>query len=964
MKKFILSLILALLMAGNVFAATISKSFTATGAGGDLLVKVGDSFTYSVSGTFVGTVVLQKSTNYFTWETVATATGSASGTIIASSDNANQVFYRFWCDAYTSGTIVTSMTDATGYVNPIDEWKNKNGETVAYTTETGLVVRDLTVTGTPTGVSTVSDSAFDTTWNGDTTTSPSKNTIFDKVQSMSSGFLSDDSTGSLGTLPTNTTFVKNYGTTGIASADADSSTGSATATFTATRSASAPATYITIDGVITTTTTSNSPRFTQGFYDEYGFHARRGVIIEGSATNNIIQSSGLTDAAWVASNMTVTSNSVGAPDGNTTAETLTSTAQNATLTQTVTAGSAQYTESIFLKRKTGTGPIYISGDNGTTLYACNVLDTVNWVRCQTFKTTTNPTLQIIIANKGDAVYAWGGQLETGAWASTYIPTTTTALTRGAEVLKYATSGNLTAAGQSIFIKMTPFWGGNDTSTNLTAFDTDTKRQIINLSTSADSFQFYPNFTDSSGSLQVGVGNIDRNKTIIAAGSYTAATPSSAVYVNGFQDASDTSTAITAPAYGTSFYIGSTSTPNAQINAIIEEVRVYNTELTKAQVFNVEQDMGLRKKTHILAVGDSISSSNGSGTISGNWSYRRELQYQLGDKYLMVGNKSSPTYDQFPNYFYPLSTRNAAVSGETSTQILARIPANISSYFVAGTYNKGSAVLIHAGTNDITLDPQSNLALSITAAITNIKSMIDLFDAADPEINIYVCKIIPRYDTSANIWYTQRFNEELARTRLTWSKKNVYIVDMQGAFKADSNWKTDYMYDSKHPNDAGFNVMGKVYAAAVKDAVTQNIFTRNSFSAYAAGTVYSLTNASALVDFGTTDPTIQIDLPGRYIVSGGVQLKYNAATFVANQTATCKITRLNNTAADLTGATRTTDLRIITTITDNAGYVQIPATYYDTVNTNDVLAVYCGLSAAPGAGSVDATSAEITATRLY
>lgn len=160
MKKFILSLILAVLLAGNAFAATVSKSFTAIGAGPSLSVKVGDSFTYSVSGTFSGTVYLQRSTNGFTWSTVATATGSASGTVIASSDNANQVQYRFWCDAYVSGTIVTTLTEATGYDVPVDQWKNKNGDVVAYTTENGLVVQNLTVTGTSTGTGGGGSSSF------------------------------------------------------------------------------------------------------------------------------------------------------------------------------------------------------------------------------------------------------------------------------------------------------------------------------------------------------------------------------------------------------------------------------------------------------------------------------------------------------------------------------------------------------------------------------------------------------------------------------------------------------------------------------------------------------------------------------------------------------------------------------------------------------------------------------------
>lgn len=142
-------------------------------------------------------------------------------------------------------------------------------------------------------------------------------------------------------------------------------------------------------------------------------------------------------------------------------------------------------------------------------------------------------------------------------------------------------------------------------------------------------------------------------------------------------------------------------------------------------------------------------------------------------------------------------------------------------------------------------------------------------------------------------------------------------------------------------------------------------TRNPYTiaTYGAGTVYALTNTQAAIDMGTTDPVIVLARAGTYLISGTVQLKYNAATFAANQTATCKIRRTNNTAADLTAATRTADLRIITLLTDNAGTVIIPPTIYTTSNTDDSLTLFGAVSTAPGAGSVDVVSAEIIAIKL-
>lgn len=152
-----------------------------------------------------------------------------------------------------------------------------------------------------------------------------------------------------------------------------------------------------------------------------------------------------------------------------------------------------------------------------------------------------------------------------------------------------------------------------------------------------------------------------------------------------------------------------------------------------------------------------------------------------------------------------------------------------------------------------------------------------------------------------------------------------------------------------------NATGEVQSAGSRIGYTINTV--------AAGTVYALTNAAATLDFGTTDPTIIIDKAGTYLIFARVMAKYNAATFAANQTLTCKLRRTNNTAADVTNSTTAQTLRIITTITDGFE-VPLPPVIYTTTNTDDVIAVQGLLSAVPAVGSVDMTEAAITAIRLY
>ena len=124
----------------------------------------------------------------------------------------------------------------------------------------------------------------------------------------------------------------------------------------------------------------------------------------------------------------ITDNSTTAPDGATTADTLTAAAANSTLLQTITSAIAPRAFSIWLKRLTGTGNIDLTVDGGTTWTTVAVTST--WTRfILTRENVTNPGVGIRIVTKDDAVYAWGAQLESKNNASSYIPTTTAAITK-------------------------------------------------------------------------------------------------------------------------------------------------------------------------------------------------------------------------------------------------------------------------------------------------------------------------------------------------------------------------------------------------------------------------------------------------------------------------------------------------------------------------------------------------------
>ncbi len=136
----------------------------------------------------------------------------------------------------------------------------------------------------------------------------------------------------------------------------------------------------------------------------------------------------------------------------------------------------------------------------------------------------------------------------------------------------------------------------------------------------------------------------------------------------------------------------------------------------------------------------------------------------------------------------------------------------------------------------------------------------------------------------------------------------------------------------------------------------------SVSVYAGGTAATLTGSSALLDFGTTDPTVVLPQAGTWFIYASVNARYNAATYADNQTGIIKLRRTNNTAADIANASRTNQLEIVTAFTGPAGFLALPVIVYTTVNNDDSLSLYGILSALPGVGSMDVTEASIVAIR--
>lgn len=109
-----------------VKAATVNKTFTThSQAGGSLLVMGGEQFSFSVSGSFVGTVQLQRSRNGADFVDVVglSETGAYSANLQSPAAPGQRTYYRVFCSTHTSGSIVTSLADVNDVVQEFDNHK-------------------------------------------------------------------------------------------------------------------------------------------------------------------------------------------------------------------------------------------------------------------------------------------------------------------------------------------------------------------------------------------------------------------------------------------------------------------------------------------------------------------------------------------------------------------------------------------------------------------------------------------------------------------------------------------------------------------------------------------------------------------------------------------------------------------------------------------------------------------------
>ncbi|TXH44496.1 MAG: hypothetical protein E6Q97_32715 [Desulfurellales bacterium] len=179
-----------------------------------------------------------------------------------------------------------------------------------------------------------------------------------------------------------------------------------------------------------------------------------GLLMEAARTNLALYSADGTNAAWTKSNTSAAKTATGPDGAANSATTVTASAGNGTILQTVTSASAQRTSSIWLKRRAGTGNVDMTVDGGTGWTTKTI--TASWARYSiTQSAVTNPNFGLRLVTSGDEVDFYGAQLESAAFMSSTIPTTTVAVARTADSCIRTLSTEFSATAGTVVVASRP-----------------------------------------------------------------------------------------------------------------------------------------------------------------------------------------------------------------------------------------------------------------------------------------------------------------------------------------------------------------------------------------------------------------------------------------------------------------------------------------------------------------------------
>jgi hypothetical protein len=300
------------------------------------------------------------------------------------------------------------------------------------------------------------------------------------------------------------------------------------------------------------------------------------LLVEPAATNLALHSRDLTNAAWVKSNITANKTALGADAVASGATTLTASAASGTVLQTITSASSARIFSAYVRRRTGTGVVQITQDNGTTWTPISLTGSYSRFATPT-GTITNPVVGFRILTSGDEIDVDFTQQEIGTVATSAIPTVASTVTRNADVISLSSvSGLIGQSAGTVYVEVNyraisqtrrVIALSDNSVSNRILIGFETSNELRALVTTAGVSQFISQSPRTSGFYKIALAYAVNDFVL---------------YVNGTQVATNSSG--TAPSCN-SIFLGKQedATSNLLLNDRISAAALYTSRLSNSEL---------------------------------------------------------------------------------------------------------------------------------------------------------------------------------------------------------------------------------------------------------------------------------------------------------------------------------------------------------------------------------------------
>ena len=225
------------------------------------------------------------------------------------------------------------------------------------------------------------------------------------------------------------------------------------------------------------------------------------ILLEPQRTNLALRSEEFDDVYWgKTAGTTVTANTTISPNGTSTADTVAFASSADSINKFISTGvsvvnGTSYTFSLYTK--TPTQIIYFggaTGGSGTNVFNGSIDVGNGWYRqsiTRTWSASGTVNIQnIILLGASGSVFIWGAQLEAGSYATSYIPTVASAVTRNAETFNNAGDVNTFNDSEGVL-----FFDGS-------FIDNGTLAHVITISDGSNANVLFIGWTSSTSSFRV------------------------------------------------------------------------------------------------------------------------------------------------------------------------------------------------------------------------------------------------------------------------------------------------------------------------------------------------------------------------------------------------------------------------------------------------------------------------------